>query len=172
MLPPPPNPKVGKSFTSAFTLLMNIKQLKEVAEMIGERDDAKKLEQTSISLVSQFNKGFMTSDIQYLNGIQATYVLPLAIQAMPEDKMDAFVKAFLNRLEDLKQDNGHLTGGILTNRQLLPVLTQLKQHNIALKIAQQLDYPSYGLMVHNNLEPATALWELWNSLNGSAGMDY
>ena len=170
-VPPPPNPKVDNSFTGAFTLLMNIKQLKEVAEMIGEGDDAQKLEQTFISLVGQFNKGFITSGIQYLNGIQATYVLPLAIGAVPEDKMDAFVKAFLNRLEDPKQDNGHLTGGILTNCQLLPVLTQLKQHDIALKIAQQLDYPSYGLMIHNNLEPATALWELWNSLNGSAGMD-
>ena len=170
-VPPPPNPKVDNSFTGAFTLLMNIRQLKEVAEMIGEGDDAQKLDQTFISLISQFNKGFATNDTQYLNGIQATYVLPLAVGAVPENTMDAFVKAFLNRLEDPKQDNSHLTGGILTNCQLLPVLTKLKQHDIALKIAQQLNYPSYGLMIHNKLEPATALWELWNSLNGSAGMD-
>ena len=170
-VPPPPNPKVDSTFTGAFTLLMNIKQVKYVAEMIGKGDDTKMLEQIFTRLVAEFNKGFMTSDTQYLNGIQATYVLPLAIGAVPLDKMDGFVKAFLNRLEDPKQDNSHLTGGIITNRQLLPVLSQLKQHDVALKIAQQLDYPSYGLMIHNNLEPATALWELWNSLNGSAGMD-
>ena len=170
-VPPPPNPKVDSSITGAFTLLMNIKQLKEVAQMLGKTDDANKLEQTFTKLIAEFNEGFMTSDTQYLNGIQATYVLPLAIGAVPANKMDGLVKAFLNRLEDPKQDNSHLTGGIITNRQLLPVLSQIKQHDIALKIAQHLDYPSYGLMIHNNLEPATALWELWNSLNGSAGMD-
>ena len=170
-VPPPPNPKVDNSFTGAFTLMMNVKQMKEVAEMLGKGDDAKKLDQTFTELIAQFNKGFVTSDTQYLNGIQATYVLPLAIGAVTIDKMDGVVKAFLNRLEDPKQDNCHITGGIITNCQLLPVLSKLKQHDIALKIVEQLDYPSYGLMIHNNLEPATALWELWNSLNGSAGMD-
>ena len=170
-VPPPPSPKVDNSFTGAFTLLRNIKQLKEVADMLGKSEDSKNLEQTFNKLISEFNKGFMSSDSQYLNGIQATYVLPLAIGAVADDKTDNFVKAFLNRLEDPHQDNSHLTSGIITNCQLFPVLSDLKQHDIALKIAEHLDYPSYGLMIHNNLEPATALWELWNSLNGSAGMD-
>ena len=151
---------------------MSIKQTKEIADMsIFQEDNATMLKQAFEKHIAEFNKGFMTSDTQYLNGIQATYVLPLAIGAVPADKMDAFVKAFLNRLEDPNQDNSHVTGGIITTRHLFPVLTQLKQHDIALKIAQQMDYPSYGFMIHNNLEPATAIWELWNSLNGSVGMD-
>ena len=170
-VPPPPNPKVDNTFTGAFSFMMSIKQTKEMADMLSKSDDSAMLEQTLKKLVGEFNEGFMTSDTQYLNGIQATYVLPLAVGAVPADKMDAFVKAFLNRLEDPKQDNSHVTGGIVTTRHLFPVLTQLNQHDIALKIAQQMDYPSYGFMIHNNLEPATTIWELWNSHNGSAGMD-
>ena len=170
-VPPPPNPKVDNTFTGAFSFLMSIKQTKEMADMLGKKDDATMLQQAFEKHVAEFNKGFMTSDTQYLNGIQATYVLPLAIGAVPADKMDAFIKAFLNRLEDPNQDNSHITGGITTTRHLFPVLTQTKQHDIALKIAQQIDYPSYGFMIHNKFEPATAIWELWNSHNGSAGMD-
>ena len=170
-VPPPPNSKVDSTFTGAFSFMMSIKQAKEMSDMLNKSDDAAMLDQSLKKLIDEFNKGFMTSDTQYMNGIQATYVLPLAVGAVPADKMEAFVKSFLNRLEDSKQDNSHVTGGIVTTRHLFPVLTQLKQHDIALKIAQQMDYPSYGFMIHNNLEPATTIWELWNSPNGSAGMD-
>ena len=170
-VPPPPNPKVDNTFTGAFSFMMSVKQTKEMADLLGKKDDSTMLEQTFEKLIGDFNKGFMTSDTQYLNGIQATYVLPLAVGAVADDKMDAFVKAFLNRLEDPKQDNSHVTGGITTTRHFFSVLTQIKQHDIALKIAQQTDYPSYGYMIHNDLEPATAIWELWNSPTGSAGMD-
>jgi hypothetical protein len=147
---------------------MNIKRMKVVADLLGKTDDANMLEQTFQKLVADFNKGFRTNNTQYLNGIQATYVMPLALGAVQDNELDAFVKAFLNRLE---QDNYYVTGGIVTTRYLFPVLTQIKQHDIALKIVQQLQYPSYGFMIHNNLEPATTLWELWNSHNGSASMD-
>ena len=167
-VPPPPNHRVDNTFTGAFSFLTSIKQTKEMADMLGKGDDVTMLEQTFEKLMDEFNKGFMTSDTQYLNGIQATYVLPLAVGAVPEDKMDGVVKAFLNRLE---QDNYYVTGGITTTRHLFPVLSQLKQHDVALKIVQQLEYPSYGFMIYNKLEPATAIWELWNAHNGSAGMD-
>lgn len=170
-VPPPPNPKVDNTFTGAFSFLLSINQTKEMADMLNKTDDVTMLEQAFTKHIDEFNKAFMTSDTQYLNGIQATYVLPLAVGAVPADKINTFAKAFLNRLEDPKQDNSHVTGGIVTTRHLFPVLTQLNQHDIALKIAQQMDYPSYGFMIHNNLEPATTIWELWNSHNGSAGMD-
>ena len=167
-VPPPPNPKVDNTFTGAFSFLMNVKRTRDVAHLLGKSNDVSILEKMFDKLIDEFNKGFMTSDTQYLNGIQATYVLPLAVGAVPEDKMNGFVKAFLNRLE---QDKHHVTGGIVTTRHLFPVLTQIKQHETALTIVQQLEYPSYGFMIHNNLEPATTLWELWNSHNGSASMD-
>ena len=167
-VPPPPNPKVDNTFTGAFSFLMNIKRMKVIADLLGKTDDANMLEQTFKKLVVDFNKGFRTNDTQYLNGIQATYVMPLALGALQDNELDTFIKAFLNRLE---RDNYYATGGIVTTRYLFPVLTQIKQHDIALKIVQQLQYPSYGFMIHNNLEPATTLWELWNSHNGSASMD-
>ena len=167
-VPPPPNPKVDNTFTGAFSVLTSIGRMIGVAGILGKNDDVTVLEDVFQKLVDEFNKGFMSSDSQYLNGIQATYVLPLAAGAVPFDKMDGVVKAFLNCLE---QDKYYITGGIVSTRDLFPVLTDLEQHEIAMTIVQQLGYPSYGFMIHNKYEPATTVWELWNSHNGSAGMD-
>ena len=167
-VPPPPNPKVDNTFTGAFSVLMSVRRMIAVADLLGKNGDVTVMEDVFKKLVDEFNKGFMSSDSQYLNGIQATYVLPLATGAVPADKMDGVVKAFLNRLE---QDKYYITGGIVSTRHLFPVLTNLKQHEIAMMIVQQLGYPSYGFMIHNKYEPATTVWELWNSHNGSAGMD-
>ena len=167
-VPPPPFPKVDNIFTGAFSFIMNIKRIKDVANLLGKIDDVTTLEDMFNKLIGEFNNAFMTNDTQYLNGIQATYVLPLAVGAVPTNKRDGFIKSFLNRLE---QDKYHVTGGIISTRHLFPVLTQINQQGIAMTIVQQLDYPSFGFMIHNNLEPATTLWELWNSHNGSASMD-
>jgi hypothetical protein len=41
----------------------------------------------------------------------------------------------------------------------------------ALKLVLKKSYPSYGYMFYNKNEPATSLWELWDSDRGSPTMD-
>ena len=170
--PPQPMPKVDSNFTGASSFLINVKQTMEIAKMLGKNEDADMLETMFNNLVNMYNKEFMTSNTQYLVGTQPTYVLPLAVGAVPNAQMTAFVKAFLNSLENPNRDNSHVAGGIVTTRYLFPVLSQLKEHDIALKIALQMDYPSYGLMIHNNLEPATTIWELWNTSTGYSSRNH
>jgi len=38
-------------------------------------------------------------------------------------------------------------------------------------LAEQTTYPSWGYMIYNDIEPATTLWELWDTPTGNPGMD-
>ena len=166
--PPPPQPAVDTSFPAAFSLLTNIKQVQELATVLGYKENATNLEKIFTEQADSFDKAFLNNG-KYLNGLQITYVLPLALGIVPTDIMDDFVKAFLNQLTG--SDKTHITAGIIGAKFILPVLSQLKQHSLAMEIVQQVDYPSWGYMIHNSFEPATTIWELWNGFNGSAGMD-
>ena len=166
--PPPPQPAVDTSFPAAFSLLTNIKQARELAAALGYAENVTNFEKIFNEQAKSFNKAFL-NDGKYLNGLQITYVLPLALGIVPADIMDDFVKAFLNQLTGT--DKTHITAGIIGTKFILPVLSQLKQHSLAVEIVQQTSYPSWGYMIHNPYEPATTIWELWNAFNGSAGMD-
>ena len=167
-VPPPPHPKVNTSFASAFSYLNNLKQAQEMATAINDTASATKYAQFFQEQSEAFNKAFLNNS-QYLNGLQVSYVLPLYLGIVPTDIEAQLVNAFINQLKG--SDQAHITAGIIGTKFILPVLTQLKQQDLAMEIVQQTSYPSWGFMIHNEYEPATALWELWNSLNGSAGMD-
>lgn len=167
-VPPPDYPKVNVSFTSAFSYLNNVKQLQEMALAINDTANANKFIKLFQEQSDAFNKAFL-NDSQYLNGLQVTYVLPLYLRIVPTDVETQVVNGFLNQLKG--SDQVHITAGIVGTKYVLPVLTQLKQHDLALEIVQQTSYPSWGYMIHNEYEPATTVWELWNSFNGSASMD-
>ena len=169
-VPPPPHPKVNSSFPSAFSLLMNIKQAQEIASVLGHSDDADTFQKVFEQQSESFNKAFLnTTTGIYLDGLQITYVLPLALGIVPASMKERVVKSFLNQLTG--SDNMHSTAGIIGTKFLLPVLTQLGQHSLAMEIMEQVDYPSWGYMLHNPYEPATTIWELWDCINGSAGLD-
>ena len=167
-VPPPPYPKVNISFTSAFSYLTNVKQIIELAEAVNNTGNATRYKQIFIDQVDKFNKAFLSGE-KYLNGLQVTYVLPLYLEIVPSEIESQLVNAFLNQLQD--SDRAHITAGIIGTKFILPVLTRLKRQDMAMEIVQQTSYPSWGFMIYNELEPATTLWELWNSHNGSAGMD-
>ncbi|CAF1057728.1 unnamed protein product [Adineta steineri] len=44
------------------------------------------------------------------------------------------------------------------------IIKWLGHHDLALKLAQSISYPSYGYMFHNDIQNAATTWELWNTL--------
>ena len=167
-VPPPPYAKVNNSFTSAFSFLGSVNQVYEIAMAVNDTATAGKMQSIFQEQSVAFNNAFLT-DGKYLNGLQVTYVLPLYLQIVPSDIKAQLVDAFVNQL--IGHDQAHVTAGIVGAKFLLPVLTQLKLHDLAMEVVQQTSYPSWGFMLHNKHEPATTIWELWNSHNGSYKMD-
>eukprot|EP00731_Ephydatia_muelleri_P002630 Em0001g2630a len=167
-VPPPPQPKVSISFTSAFSFLLNVKQTLELAQALGQQNDIATLTSIFTTQSASFNKAFFNGQ-SYSSGLQITYVLPLYLGIVPADSYDTVVANFLNQF--VGSDHTHITAGIIGTKFLLPVLSLVNRSDLALEVVQQTDYPSWGFIVYNTLEPATTIWELWNAQSGSAGMD-
>lgn len=68
--------------------------------------------------------------------------------------------------------SNHVSVGIIGAKALLPSLTSLNQQTVALNLAEQTSYPSWGYMLYNNLEPAnSSVWELWDAPSQGPGMN-
>ena len=112
-------------------------------------------------LVDEFNRDFYNSTtIGYADGMQAANVLALALPDVVSDAKKPSVLAAL--VADINA-RGHLTCGIVSVAYLFPLLSANGHHDLALKLAQQTSYPSYGWMFTNEIENATTLWERWDS---------
>ena len=167
--PPPPMKKVTTTLPSAFSFLNNIKQVGEMASALADTANASYFKYLFDKQAEEFNKAFLSEDGKYLDDLQVSYVLPLYLDIVPPDIKDKVTKYFINKLTT--SDNTHITAGIIGTKFLLPVLSQLERHDLAMEIVLQEDYPSWLYMFNNPFEEATTIWELWNSHNGSSGMD-
>ena len=163
------------SFTGAFSFLMSINHMIEMANILNQTDDAETLHKLFDRLVNDFNKGFkkLESNGQYcyLDGYQESYVLPLALRAEPSDEEDNLKRGFLNSVENATENGVYVTGGIVTIRYIFSELSDSDASDVALQIAQRTDFPSYGFMFYNPYEPSSTLWELWNAYSQGPGMN-
>jgi alpha-L-rhamnosidase len=60
-------------------------------------------------------------------------------------------------------NDSHLTTGILATKHALPVLAKFSGLDLALDVAVQRTFPSWGYMIDNG---ATTIWELWQKKEG------
>jgi alpha-L-rhamnosidase len=65
----------------------------------------------------------------------------------------------------------HATTGIIGLKYMLEVLSQEGRTDAGVQMLQQRDYPSFGYMIHNEYEPATTIWELWDAPKEGPGMN-
>merc|ERR1712008_301459 len=107
---------------------------------------------------------------RYDNGAMITYVLPLALPGtVPEAKRELLVDALVARIH---ARNGTWSGGIINNRFLFDVLHKNGHADLALAMLKRRDYPSYGYVYFNELEPAKeCMWELADAPFEGAGMN-
>jgi len=68
-------------------------------------------------------------------------------------------------IDDITQKrNTHLTTGIIGTRFILPVLSNYGRTDLAMALATQTTYPSWGYMFNNPYENATTMWERWDTV--------
>lgn len=111
---------------------------------------------------ARFVEEFFRADRPQVVGVgdagdrQTHQVLALAFDLLPEPDRQPVA----DTLARLVAENGHhLNTGALGTKYLLPQLTRYGHAETALAVAEQVDYPSWGLWVANG---ATSLWEHWS----------
>eukprot|EP00026_Physarum_polycephalum_P001347 Phypoly_transcript_01348.p1 GENE.Phypoly_transcript_01348~~Phypoly_transcript_01348.p1 ORF type:complete len:1101 (+),score=156.84 Phypoly_transcript_01348:66-3368(+) len=155
--------------TSSFSYLAGLQQVIEMADALGNQDDYKYYTSLLNELNNEFNTAFYNQTGTYDFGLQTAVALPLALGVVPSKVFENVTSNWLNNIVSFHDT--HLTTGIIGTKYLMLVLHALGRDDIALQLAENVDYPSWGYMVVNPTEPATTLWELWQTPSGSPDMD-
>ena len=137
------------------------------AQILGKTDD-----------MAFFNKEITTSTVafndKYFNRVTGVYanntvtanILPLWFGMVPKGLED---KVLGNIIDKTMNDcGGHVSTGVVGIQQLMRTLTEYGRGDLALKIASNDTYPSWGYMYRNG---ATTIWELWNGNTADPAMN-
>ncbi|MBR4505901.1 MAG: family 78 glycoside hydrolase catalytic domain [Bacteroidales bacterium] len=143
------------------------KLMKGFAAKIGNYADTAYFENEMDSVRSAYNARYLdTHHGCYSNNTVTANLLPLAFGMVPEELED---KVFANIIDRTMDDfGGHVSTGVVGIQQLMTTLTEHGRGDLALRIATDTTYPSWGYMVKHG---ATTIWELWNGDTGDPSMN-
>jgi alpha-L-rhamnosidase len=89
---------------------------------------------------------------------QAAYAFALYLDIIPKEDVDAVVQKLVDAIV---REDYHLTTGNICTKYIFEVLTDHGRGDIALKLATQYSYPSWGYMIAHG---ATTIWERWEHI--------
>mmetsp|Transcript_6263 Transcript_6263/g.17866 ORF Transcript_6263/g.17866 Transcript_6263/m.17866 type:complete len:323 (+) Transcript_6263:1269-2237(+) len=149
----------------AFALLGDLKMGIDIFLFSDHPDSGAQVERLvglQTKLFPEFHDAFFnTTSGVYMSGLQTEQVLPLYLGVVPDNLQDSVLSHLIDDIEVMQK--GHTTSGIVGIKYAMEVLSILDRGDVALDLALQRTYPSWGYMVSSQYEPATTVWELWES---------
>ncbi len=153
-----PNRHTDGTLLAMATHVHVLRLVARMARVLDEHEDAARFDAEAATVATRYHEHFYDSDRWcYGNGTQTSFALSLSFGLVPEHLRPHVAAAFGRRVRD--QDGGHIATGLVGGQWLLRALDDCGHGDLALQMAQQRDYPSWGYMVERG---ATTLWELWN----------
>lgn len=124
-------------------------------------------------VAAEFNAHFLdAANGYYGSGMQTEQALPLYLGIVPTVHKPRVLAQLVNDI--VTTHSYHTTSGIIGIKAVLEALTAESRTDVALGLLQQTTYPSYGFMLAggaHGYEPATTLWELWESDTSGPAMN-
>lgn len=156
----------GAVISTAYYHFLLSKMMK-FANIIGRTDDIAYFQAESDASREAFNREFFhENEGSYSNNTVTANLLGLFNGIAPEDRRQDIFRNIVDRTEN--EFGGHVSSGIIGVQQLMRTLTEYGNPELALKIASNKTYPSWGYMVENG---ATTIWELWNGNTANPSMN-
>ena len=158
----PVQPTRNQSLVSSYPFLRDVYRFVNMSELLNRTDNVQKYSQLYQRLAEEYHRVFYNATLgAYVDGSQPMNILPLDLpNVVPASLRPTIVNSLVNNIVT----TGFFTGGIVSVNALYPLLSKEGHHDLALKLAQNTSYPSYGYMFHNNVQNATTTWEGWNTL--------
>ncbi|WP_109508646.1 family 78 glycoside hydrolase catalytic domain [Nocardioides speluncae] len=135
------------------------REFAQMAKAVGNDADAAAYQQRYEAIRDAYRAAFISADGTVKGDSQTAYILTLTNDLEPADRRDAVVDQFVQTLE---RRDYHLSTGFLGVDGLLPALTEAGRTDIAYRLLQHENYPSWGYEIGWG---ATTVWERWNSIN-------
>jgi alpha-L-rhamnosidase len=141
------------------------REFAEMAAAIGETADAEAYGARFEAIRSAYQERFIGADGAVKGDSQTAYILTITNDLVPAGLRDAVTNQFV---ETIERRDWHLSTGFLGVDGLLPALSAVGRTDVAYRLLQNEDYPSWGYEIGKG---ATTIWERWNSImpDGSFG---
>jgi len=138
-----------------------------MATLLGRADEAGAMRREAEEIRAAFNEKLFNADTgRYGSGSQTSQVLPLAFGLVPPERRKQVAEYLIHHIEHVT--DGHIGTGLIGGQWLMRTLHDLGRNDLALRIATQRDYPSWGYMIEQG---ATTIWELWNGNTADPAMN-
>ena len=143
------------------------KLMQGFAIWLDKDDDAIFFQDEFESVTAAYNRRYLdTVTGRYDHNTVTANLLPLWFDMVPGRLEN---KVFANIVDKTVNDfGGHVSTGVVGIQHLMRALTWYGRGDLALKLATNTTYPSWGYMVKNG---ATTIWELWNGDTGDSSMN-
>ena len=159
--------KTPLEFIDTCYFAHSTKLMADMAEAIGKKSEADAYRELLGNIKRAFAGKYLKPDGSLAVDTQTAYALSLFVDLIPADLRAKSGKILADKLSKGETaDNSGMTTGFIGTRPLLPVLTSVGEHDLAVRHFQSRKFPSWGYEVEQG---ATTIWERWNSFTKDKG---
>ena len=139
----------------------------KAAEVLGKEEDQVIYDALYKTVANAFDKKYFdkTGKVKGITETQTSYLLALAFDLLPENKIE---NAQRNLLRKLKDADNHLRTGFLGTPLLSQVLDDMGEIDLMYQLLFNETYPSWFYSINQG---ASTIWERWNSYSKSEGFN-
>lgn len=143
------------------------KMMEEFAVVAGHPEDVPYFETEVKVSTEAFNRRYYNAEGGYYdNNTVTANLIALWFGLVPEGEQKKVLASIVDKTEN--EFGGHVSSGVIGMQVLMRTLTEYGRPDLALKIASDDTYPSWGYMAANG---ATTIWELWNGNTADPAMN-
>jgi alpha-L-rhamnosidase len=132
--------------------------LKKTAAVLGKQEDVSTYGNLLERIIVNFNEEFITPNGRLIAPTQTGHVLALMFDLVDETTRKRLAGMLA---EYVKENKYHLTTGFVGTPYLCHVLSNNGYHDVAVKLVQQEEYPSW---LYSVTKGATTIWEHWDGI--------
>lgn len=156
----------GQLISTAYYFQLS-KLMEKFATLLDKKDDAGYFNGLAYNVKNAFNNKFFDVEKGYYgNNSVSSNLFPFYFGMIPEENKAKVLDNIVKKITI--ENNSHISTGLVGGQWLMRGLTENGRADIALKIATNRDYPSWGYMIEKG---ATTIWELWNGDTANPAMN-
>ena len=150
-------------YVDTIYFAISSQKMAHMAAAVGRDEEAAAYGKQFEAIKAAFNEKYVRDDGSLSVNTQTAYALALFADLIPERLIDTSGR----KLAEMIDANGnHMSTGFLGTRPLLPVLSSVGQHDLAVFLLQSHEFPSWGYEIDQG---ATTIWERWDSYTKEDG---
>lgn len=162
-----PARKTAGAILSTTVFYDILHKMARFARLCGKEQDVNGYLQLAERIKKAYNEQYFDSETaRYGNNTVTGNLLSLRLGLVPEGYEDRVFDNIIHKTE--VELGGHVSTGVLGVQHLMRGLSERGREDLALRIATNEDYPSWGYMIANG---ATTIWELWNGNTADPAMN-